>query len=63
MMTPVLTAKKQFRFVGLFLDSVFMNIVFFLFLLSVMLIYSLMVADVDGKTYEMGMLRALGLKQ
>jgi ABC-type antimicrobial peptide transport system permease subunit len=27
-----------------------------------MLIYSLMIADVDEKTYEMGMLRALGLR-
>ena len=44
------------------MQSIFANIVFILSLLSVMLIYSLMVADVDSKTYEMGMLRALGLK-
>jgi predicted lysophospholipase L1 biosynthesis ABC-type transport system permease subunit len=42
---------------------VFIDILFFLILLSVMLIYSLMVADVESKQYEMGMLRALGLKQ
>ena len=28
-----------------------------------MLLYSLMLADVDGKTYEYGMLRALGFKK
>jgi len=28
-----------------------------------MLLYSLMLSDVDGKTYEYGMLRALGFKK
>ena len=28
-----------------------------------MLLYSLMLADVDGKTYEYGMLRALGFRK
>jgi len=60
--TPVLVAMEGFQFVGIFVQSIFANIVFILTLLSIMLIYSLMVADVDAKTYEMGMLRALGLK-
>ena len=30
-------------------------------MLTVMLIHSLMISDVNKKTYEMGMLRALGL--
>ena len=60
--TPVLSALEGFQFVGIFVQSIFANIVFILSLLSIMLIYSLMVADVDSKTYEMGMLRALGLK-
>ena len=34
--------------------------VFLLLMLSVLLIYSLMLGDVEEKTYEFGMLRALG---
>ena len=63
MATPVSQAKEGFEYISYFLNSIFGNIIFFLVFLSIMLIYSLMVADVDGKTYEMGMLRALGLKQ
>jgi len=33
---------------------------FLLLLLSILLIYSLMIGDVEEKTYEFGMLRALG---
>jgi ABC-type antimicrobial peptide transport system permease subunit len=36
------------------------TVVFFLAILSIQLIYSLMIADVDEKTYQYGMLRALG---
>ena len=35
----------------------------FLAVLSSMLVFSLMLSDVDGKTYEYGMLRALGFKK
>ena len=59
---PVATALQGFYFLYLFLQSTFLIIVFFMALLSVMLIYSLMISDVDEKTYEMGMLRALGLR-
>ena len=34
----------------------------FLAILSTMLLYSLMLSDVDAKTYEYGMLRALGFE-
>ena len=34
----------------------------FLAILSFVLIYSLMLSDVDSKTYEYGMLRALGFR-
>lgn len=40
--------------------SMFGLIIFYLGLLSAQLIYSLMLTDVEGKTYEFGMLRALG---
>lgn len=36
------------------------TIVCFLAILSILLIYSLMLSDVEEKTYEIGMLRALG---
>ena len=35
----------------------------FLTILGSMLVFSLMLSDVDGKTYEYGMLRALGFKK
>ena len=46
--------------VRIFLTSAMSTIVFFLGILSVQLIYSLMLSDVDEKTYTYGMLRALG---
>ena len=40
-----------------------MTVIVFLAMLSAMLLYSLMLSDVDSKTYEYGMLRALGFKK
>ena len=40
-----------------------MTVIVFLAILSTMLLYSLMLSDVDAKTYEYGMLRALGFKR
>mmetsp|Transcript_2094 Transcript_2094/g.2662 ORF Transcript_2094/g.2662 Transcript_2094/m.2662 type:complete len:420 (-) Transcript_2094:15-1274(-) len=59
---PVAEAIVGFYYMRLFLQSIFATMVFFMVLLSVMLIYSLMISDVDEKQYEMGMLRALGLR-
>jgi len=41
-------------------NSVLATIVAFLVILSAQLIYSLLLSDVEGKTFEFGMLRALG---
>ena len=60
--TPLLKSLNNFKFVDYFLKSTLLTIVFFMVLLSVMLIYSLMVSDIDERTYEMAMIRALGLK-
>lgn len=60
--SPVNDSLIQFEYIKLFLDSTLLTIVFFILILSAMLIYSLMVSDIDEKTYEMGMLRALGLR-
>ena len=46
-----------------FLDGILMTIIIFLGVLSGMLLYSLMLSDVDAKTYQYGMLRALGFKK
>ena len=46
-----------------FIGAIFFSVVFFIVALSILLIYSLMISDVDSKTYEMGILRALGLRQ
>ena len=64
-MTLEAPLEKQFKLTSLFKD--FMNavltaILIFLGILSFVLIYSLMLSDVDSKTYEYGMLRALGFK-
>ncbi|CAG9323306.1 unnamed protein product [Blepharisma stoltei] len=45
-----------------FLDNVFMSVIVFLVILSFILIYSLMLGNVEEKTYEYGMLRSLGMK-
>jgi ABC-type antimicrobial peptide transport system permease subunit len=46
-----------------FLNSVLTQVIVFLAILSGQLLYSLMLSDVDQKTYEYGMLRALGFKE
>lgn len=59
---PVKEALDSFKFIKLFLDSTFLTIVIFMVIISAVLIYSLMVSDIDERTYEMAMLRALGLR-
>lgn len=46
-----------------FLNATFFTVIIFLAILASMLVFSLMLGDVDGKTYEYGMLRALGFKK
>ena len=58
--------EQQFEGTSLiksFLDGTLITIIIFLALLSAILLYSLMLSDVDSKTYEYGMLRALGFKK
>lgn len=50
-------------FIRLFLDQIFTFVVVVLIFLGGMLIYSLLLSNVEEKTYEYGMLRALGMKQ
>ena len=46
-----------------FLDNIVFSATALLCLLAVLLIYSLMIGDVEEKTYEFGMLRALGFNK
>ena len=57
-----MTQVQQIGMIRVFLSSSMSTIVFFLGILSVQLIYSLMLSDVDEKTYQYGMLRALGFR-
>lgn len=43
--------------IKLFLNNIIIITVFLLSMLSILLIYSLMLSDVEEKTYEFGMLR------
>jgi hypothetical protein len=43
----------------MFLDNMIASAIFILLMLAVLLIYSLMISDIDEKTYEFGMLRLL----
>ena len=57
---PLAAQFKMTAVVHDFLSSTFLTTIIFLAILASMLVFSLMLADVDGKTYEYGMLRALG---
>ena len=58
--TPLKNQMSSVELVSTFMDSIMVTIVSFLCILSTKLIYSLMLSDVEEKTYEFGMLRALG---
>lgn len=60
--TPMLDSVKSIDMIRVFLSTAFSTIVFFLVILSIQLIYSLMLSDVEEKTYQYGMLRALGFR-
>lgn len=47
----------------MFLDNLIATSIFLLVMLAILLIYSLMISDVEEKTYEFGMLRALGFNK
>eukprot|EP01104_Vermistella_antarctica_P011774 TRINITY_DN3326_c1_g2_i1.p1 TRINITY_DN3326_c1_g2~~TRINITY_DN3326_c1_g2_i1.p1 ORF type:complete len:1301 (+),score=387.68 TRINITY_DN3326_c1_g2_i1:217-4119(+) len=61
MSLPLVTTLKALSYIRLFLDQIFNAVVVVLIGLGVMLIYSLLLSDVENKTYEYGMLRALGM--
>lgn len=60
---PIYDSVTGFLTLKIFLQDIFFGIMFFLWLLSIMLVYSLMLGNVDERTYEFGMMRALGFKK
>jgi ABC-type antimicrobial peptide transport system permease subunit len=61
--TPLYIGFKFFNIVKIFLKNILNSIIFFLWILSFMLVYSLILSNVDEKNYEFGMLRSLGFKK
>lgn len=59
---PLAQTMQGVLIIKSFLDNIFTSAVFILIMLSMLLIYSLMLSNIDEKTYEFGMLRALGFK-
>ena len=49
-------------FIRYFLDNIFASVTAIIVGLGMLLIFSLLLNDVEAKTYEYGMLRALGMK-
>jgi len=49
--------------ITVFMHTIMSTIIAFLGLLCIQLIYSLMLSDVEEKTFEFGMLRALGFNK
>jgi len=60
---PLIQALRVLYFLRLFLDQLLLIVVIFLTCIGMFLIYSLLIADVESKVYECGMLRALGMEQ
>lgn len=61
--TPLKTSLKSVELITVFMNTMMATIIIFLGILCVQLIYSLMLSDVEEKTYEFGMLRALGFNK
>lgn len=60
---PVLHYMRQTRFFSLFVGLLISLIVTILSALSVVLIYSLMMTNVENRTFELGVLRMLGMRR
>eukprot|EP01129_Flabellula_baltica_P002816 TRINITY_DN1270_c0_g1_i1.p1 TRINITY_DN1270_c0_g1~~TRINITY_DN1270_c0_g1_i1.p1 ORF type:complete len:1128 (-),score=212.94 TRINITY_DN1270_c0_g1_i1:60-3026(-) len=63
MNAPLVDAVRVLYYLRLFLDQLLLITEAVLIGISIYLIYSLLISDVEGKVYECGMLRALGMEQ
>ena len=59
---PIATVLRTLLYLRLFLDQLFIQVLTVIVILGMMLIYSLLIGDIEDKTYEYGMMRALGMK-
>ena len=59
---PLQVAMKLTIYIRYFLDNIFGSVIALLVMLGMGLVYSLLLNDAQEKTYEYGMLRALGMK-
>eukprot|EP01114_Cavostelium_apophysatum_P013966 TRINITY_DN3496_c0_g1_i1.p1 TRINITY_DN3496_c0_g1~~TRINITY_DN3496_c0_g1_i1.p1 ORF type:complete len:1078 (-),score=280.91 TRINITY_DN3496_c0_g1_i1:34-3267(-) len=57
----VLSSLQQTNYFSMFLGMILNVVIFILMLLSVMLIYSLLTVSVDKRSFEMGVLRSMGI--
>ncbi|KAI9220627.1 hypothetical protein BC828DRAFT_383053 [Blastocladiella britannica] len=62
-MAVLSSALQGTQFIQIFMSQIFFTVVTVLSVLAAMLIYSLLLADVEEKTFEYGMLRSLGMEQ
>jgi len=60
--SPMWISVEKFEYMNFQLDSILFTVIFFLFLIDGILIYSLMLNDVEERSYEFAMLRCLGFK-
>jgi len=60
---PLAEEYDFYNIVQAYMASTVFMITFFLVMISIMLIFSLMLSDVEGKTFEYGILRTLGFKK
>lgn len=60
--TPILTTMDTMEIIEAMLNNVLFTVIFFTWLLSYILINSLMQTDVEERRYEFGVMRTLGLK-
>ena len=60
---PIYQLMSSVEVAKLFLQDIFIGIMFFLWILCILLVYSLMLGNVDERTYEFGMMRSLGFKK
>ena len=60
---PIFNSISSYQTLKTFLKDIFIGIMAFLWMLSVLLVYSLILGNVDERTYEFGMMRYLGFKK
>ncbi|KAF2072454.1 hypothetical protein CYY_006230 [Polysphondylium violaceum] len=60
--TPLSTTVQMFMYTKLSLNQIFNCVATVLLVLGALMIYSLLLSDVEGKTFEYGMLRAQGMR-